>query len=110
MERTEIAEIFHKLDLAKHQLASDGYPFDFKMVLPSGEYLHTGIGTPAQMTMLVLIQLADIYKKIATIEEKEIPLEEFAETVKQRLIEFLDDKTISFGEEDLHENHNADDT
>lgn len=100
MDMTEIAEIFHKLDTAKHQLASDGYPFDFKMVLPNGQYLHTGIGTPAQMTILVLIQLADIYKRIAIIEEKEIPLEEFAETVKRRLIEFLDDKTISFGIEE----------
>lgn len=103
MERTEISEIFHKLDHAKHKLASEGYPFDFKMMLPSGDFLHTGIGTPAQMTMLALIQIGDVYKKLSIINEKEIPIEEFAETVKKRLIEFLDYRTISFGEDDFYE-------
>ena len=110
MKTTEIAEFFHKLDISKHQLSDEGYSFDFRMVLPCGQYLHTGIGTPAQMTMLVLIQMAEIYKRIAIIEEKEVPLEVFAEMIKRRLIEFLDDKTISFGEEETHETHNADAT
>lgn len=110
MRRNDVMRIFHELDIAKHQLSGEGYSFDFRIVFPGGHYLHTGIGTPAQMTMLVLIQMAEIYKRIAIIEEKEVPLEVFAEMIKRRLIEFLDDKTISFGEEETHETHNADAT
>lgn len=81
-----INRIMEKLDIEKWDVYKKGYAFQMTTLNVREEvFKNVGIGDGEEMTLINLVALDDLYN-IAAAEG--IPFEEYAESVKQNLIQF----------------------
>ena len=84
MTKNEIVNYFDKMDRGKFKTFQNGVAFDLVIRdLKTGDFLHTGIGSGLDMTLLSLYSLADLYKNC----EPGTTVEAFAESIKNGIIE-----------------------
>lgn len=89
MTKSKIVEIFKRLDDEKFTLLPRGVAFELIIRdKDNGQYLHTGIGTGEDMSLLLFYSANSLYK---TLKEgggftRPITIEEFAEDIKEKII------------------------
>lgn len=92
MTKQEIVGIYDKLDRGKFSALDHGVTFQFILRdRQTGSFLHTGIGTGEDMSMLLIFEALNLYRSAA---QKNVSIEEFAESVKQSMIRAYDDKAF----------------
>jgi hypothetical protein len=92
MTKQELVGIYVKLDKAKFKLLEKGVAFDF-VIQENGGFLHTGIGTGADMSMMALYSLVDLFK-----HSNSKSIEKFADSVKEGLIKAYKDGVFDIQE------------
>lgn len=84
MTKSKMAEFFKRFDDEKLNTYKHGVAFELVIHdLEHNSYMHTGIGTGENMSMMNLYGLCALYKYGA---HKDVSIELFAESVKQSLI------------------------
>ena len=73
-----------KIDQAKYDLLKQGYAFDLAIFDKDGVPYHTAVGSAGELSLLSIISLIDLFKYGGDGDG----FEDFAESVKQRLIQF----------------------
>lgn len=82
MTKQEIVTMYYKLDRGKFDLLAKGVAFDF-VIRENGAFLHTGIGTGGDMSIMALYSILDLY----THGAQGVTIEDFAESVKRGIID-----------------------
>ena len=87
MTKKELRATFKKLETEKYSLFQQGFCFDFIVKDNKNKtIIHTGVGLSTDVAEMILAGLCDLYKGT-----EGATLEEFAESVKESLIEFYKD-------------------
>ena len=98
MTKQELVNMYYKLDRDKFKLMEKGVAFNL-VITENGGFLHTGIGTGEDMSMINLYSLLSLYvsacKEGATIEG-------YAESVKQGIIKAYYDNMFDIEGNDEH--------
>lgn len=81
MTKTELVNTFYRLDKEKFKLLQKGVSFEL-IIHENGGYLHTGIGTGEDMSMMVLYSLLSLFQT-----GKSDSIEAFADSVRDGIIE-----------------------
>lgn len=100
MSKQEIVGIYDKLDRNKYKLLEKGIAFEL-IITETGQnkgYLHTGIGTGSDMSMMALYSLLSIYKSACKSD-----IYSYAESVKDLLIKAYEDDIFHIEQNDKGE-------
>lgn len=85
MTKSKMTEFFKRFDDEKYNTFSHGV--DFELIVHDrehGSYLHTGIGSGEDMSLMALYSLTSLY--ISSGAKDKVSIEQFAESVKSLLI------------------------
>lgn len=85
MTKSKMTELFKRFDDEKYNTYSHGV--DFELIVHDrehGSYLHTGIGSGEDISMMTLYSLTSLY--ISSGAKEKVGIEQFAESVKNLLI------------------------
>ena len=75
-----------ELDQVKYRIMEEGCAFHLTVLESDGTHNNIGIGTGADMSLMVLIQIRDLYDLAA---KSGITPEDFAESVKTSIIKYI---------------------
>lgn len=93
MTKQEIVSMYYKLDRGKFDLLAKGVSFDFIMH-ENGAFLHTGVGTGADMSIMLLYSILDLYKHGA----QGVTIEQFADSVRDNIVKAYHDGAFTSNE------------
>lgn len=82
MTKSELVKMYYKLDQEKFKLLEKGVSFQL-IIEEDGNFLQTGIGTGATMSLINVYGIISLYKTATN----GVTIEEFAESVKDATIQ-----------------------
>lgn len=98
MTKQELVNTFYKLDKGKFKLFEKGVAFEL-VIRENGGFLHTGIGTGNDMTMMVIYSLLGLYSN----RTEDISIEQFADSVRDTLVRVFQDNVFDIENIDRNE-------